>query len=38
VVHGLGAGLVQGYHFSKPLSAEDAMRYLAEQPSLRLIG
>jgi diguanylate cyclase (GGDEF)-like protein len=38
VVHGLGAGLVQGYHFSKPLSAEDAMRYLAEQPTLRLIG
>lgn len=38
VVHGLGASLVQGYHFSRPISADDARIYLGQPQALRRIG
>jgi diguanylate cyclase (GGDEF)-like protein len=38
VVQSLGASLVQGYHFSRPLSPEDAASFLDASRSLRLIG
>ena len=38
VVQSLGASLVQGYYFSKPLSAQDAAAFLAGSQAFRLIG